>query len=284
MSDVVKLRWADITRFRELAQWLPKVDFPISAPSNPELLLLLAGRSKNLDFFDKFADKRVEYRLEHVLPPEHLYFRGVNSQALNADLCVAFGGTSSATADACWLAELLAEIVAEERGIVISGGAVGVDSAAHLGALNKEGSTVAVLGQPLEKGLAHAFEASRYYLEKGIRESGGLASEYSEATGTLGERVLGRDRIITALADAFVAIECRHDSATVETAKRAWIQKRKVFAVQWSFISSQWQRPESTGNVQLFREMIAQPVPSRPVQTLKEVGDEFRKIVRDLRK
>lgn len=284
MSDVVTLRGADLARFRDLAQWLPKVDFPISAPSNPELLLLLAGCSKTLDFFDKFADKRVEYHLEHVLPPEYLYFRGVNSQALNADLCVAFGGTSSASADACWLTELLAEIVVEERGTVISGGAVGVDSAAHLGALNKKGSTVAVLGQPVEKGLAHAFEASRHYLEKGIRECGGLASEYSEATGTLGERVLGRDRIITALADVFVAVECRHDSATVETAKRAWIQKRKVFAVQWSFISSQWQRPESSGNVQLFREMIAQPMPSSPVRTLKEAVAEFRKILRDLRK
>ena len=170
----------------------------------------------------------------------------------------------------------------QKGGVVISGGAVGIDTAAHMGALDKKGFTVAVLGKAVDGGLDHDHEAPRRFLEKGILKRGGLVSEYPDDSKSLGDRVLSRDRIITGLADAFVAVECKHDSATVDTAKRAFIQGRAVFAVQWDFVSQQWREPEAAGNVQLFREMIAQPIPSRPTRTLKEIAEEFRQVLKSL--
>lgn len=282
MGEILKIKRSQLKRLETLADELQAVRFPIPAAANPNLLASLAGRSPRLDFFDKFSGKRDNYEFKHVQPPPSIYFTGHNWQALNAELCVAFGGTSSATADAVWLTILLAQVVAKSGGTVISGGAVGIDTQAHMAALDVGGPTVAVLGKPVKGGLDHAHEAPRSYFEKGILATGGLASEYAKDAGALGKRVLSRDRIITGLADAFVAVECGYDKATVDAAKRAFIQGRAVFAVQWDFISQQWHKPEAAGNVQLFREMIAHPIPSRPTRTLKEVGEEFRRVLTEL--
>lgn len=169
--------------------------------------------------------------------------------------------------------------MAEEGGTVISGGATGIDTAAHMGALDKEGCTVAVLANPVESGL-HPYEAQRSWLQAAILEKGGLVSEYQDHIDDFGQRALQRDRVITGLVDAFVAVECGHDSATVDTAKRAYIRGRKVFAVQWDFVSEQWRKPDVSGNAQLFREVIAQPIPSCPTRTLKEIGEEFRQVLK----
>lgn len=121
MLKIIKLEADQLVRLHELSTSLQSVTFPFTALFNPNLLESLAGSSKNLDFFDKFAGKRIEYNLEHVQVPSYLYFAGDNWQALNADLCVAFGGTSSPVADSVWITTLLAQVVAKKGGTVISG-------------------------------------------------------------------------------------------------------------------------------------------------------------------
>jgi hypothetical protein len=253
-------------------------------------------------FWHKFEKKGVPYDYRHVEPPGMLYAscRAQNKEhalrALNADLCVSFGGTVSPTASGARLTQLLAKIVAELKGTVISGGVVGVDTYAHMGALDGQGKTIAVLANPVDAGLHWHEPLSNYpvrsFLQSCIIDAGALISEYGDvdSTETSLERLLQRDRIITGCSDLFVAIECSEESATVDTAKRAFIQGQmlgrdypRVIAIKWSNVKEKWRDhvPKQSGNEELLRERrldgsLAKPIPSQPNASYEAIEREFR--------
>ena len=100
--------------------------------------------------------------------------------------------------------------------------------AAHLGALDQAGQTVGVLAKPVEDGI-HPYKPRRSFLENGILANGGaLVSECRDTVSDTRERLLQRDRIITALSDIFVAVECSETSATVDSTRRAKLQGKMV--------------------------------------------------------
>lgn len=221
--------------------------------------------------WDKFTETNFKYVLYHVEPPEHLFLLGRSWQILNAKMSISFGGTVSPTADGFQLSELLAQQAVLQHGaIVISGGVIGVDMAAHLGALDAKGNTVAVLANPVTLGL-HPYKPKRVFLEEGIIQQGGLlVSEYGSPSDDLKERLLQRDRVITALSDFFVAVECSQDSATVDAAKRAKIQGKKVVVIDWLKIRKTWHEPKTSGARQLIEEKVAEALPRGPVSDIRD--------------
>jgi DNA processing protein len=220
--------------------------------------------------WDKFKNTEFTYTSYHVEPPEHLFLLGRGIEILNAMVSISFGGTVSPTADGFQLSELLAQQAVLQHGAtVIGGGVIGVDMAAHLGALDAKGSTVAVLANPVTLGL-HPYKPKRTFLEEGIIQGGLLASEYDSPSDDRKERLLQRDRVITALSDFFIAVECSKDSATVDAAKRAWIQGKKVVVIDWSKIRDTWHEPKSSGALQLIQEKVAEAFPREPVSDIRD--------------
>ncbi|NEQ41021.1 MAG: hypothetical protein F6K40_34355 [Okeania sp. SIO3I5] len=255
-----------LDKFRTLNERLKSIKFPFPTPTNPE---------KALYFWDKFKQKDIVYELRHVEPPSTLYYKGKDWNFLNVDLTVGFGGTESPSVDGSMAAILLGQLVCEYEGVVISGGVFGVDMMAHLGALDVGGKTFAVLGNDVNSGL-HPYVPQRKLLETSILNNGGLISEYPDFGNRFGDRLLQRDRIITALSKLFIVIESGEKSATVDTAKRAYLQGRTVFAINWDYMPEVNITRPREGNIQLINELIALPFPNKPIKTYDELADEFK--------
>jgi DNA processing protein len=101
---------------------------------------------------------------------------------------------------------------------VVSGGAVGVDAAAHAGALDAGGRTVVVLGC----GLDVPYPRANTGLFARVRAAGGtLASEHPPATPPRAAHFLPRNRLIAALSTAVVVVEAAEDSGSLSTARAA---------------------------------------------------------------
>src|SRR4029078_13169625 len=125
------------------------------------------------------------------------------------------------------LAQQLAGAVADSGGVVVSGLALGIDAAAHRGALAAGGVTVAVLGC----GVDVVYPRSNRAVFEQIREAGLLVSEYPPGTRPLTWRFPALTRLIAALADATVVVEARARSGALITADHALDLGRDVLAV-----------------------------------------------------
>lgn len=224
--------------------------------------------------FPIYTDAGV-YEDDMIAPPQtELFLLWAQPEILDWR-SVGFGGTTSPTADGVKVAEFLAQIAAAKSCVVISGGVPGIDQAAHTGALDKHGQTIAVLANPVQYGL-HPYIPHRQFLEEGMRANGsGLLSEYQHwADFPVGSRLQERDRIISALSDIFVAVECSQSSDTVDTARRCKLQGNQPIAINWHKIKLAWHhQPNSTGGDYLIQKGWAKPFPpadvSEPISILE---------------
>lgn len=110
---------------------------------------------------------------------------------------------------------------------IVSGLARGIDSAAHRGALDAGGKTVAVLGCGIDR--IYPPENKKLYHQ--MIEQGGLVSEYPPGSDPLPGHFPGRNRIISALGNATLVVEAARDSGSLITAEFALEQGKDVMAV-----------------------------------------------------
>lgn len=158
-------------------------------------------------------------------PPGTLFVRGTLPPA---DVpCIAIVGTRKATADGREFARMLAGQLAERGAVVVSGLALGIDAAAHEGALEGRGTTVAVLAN----GLDSIYPPSHESLGRRIMASGALVSEYPAGTPGLPHQFLERNRIVSGMCSGIVIIEAPIRSGALATARHAALQGREVFVV-----------------------------------------------------
>ncbi|MCC6904735.1 MAG: DNA-protecting protein DprA, partial [Anaerolineae bacterium] len=140
---------------------------------------------------------------------------------------VAIVGTRTPTPLGAALAEALGYALAQAGWTVISGLALGIDGAAHMGALRAGGRTLAVLGcglnrvyPPVHRGLAHQ-----------IVGQGALLSEVHPEATVSAQQLMARNRLTSGLSRAVLVIEAAQDSGSLSTGRRARAQGRAVFAV-----------------------------------------------------
>jgi DNA processing protein len=164
-------------------------------------------------------------------PPIALWLRG-NVEAL-ARPAVALVGSRRAGPASLETARRLARALGEAGVVVISGLARGVDAAAHRGALESGGGTVAVLGS----GLDITYPREHAGLAREVADQGCLVSELPPGTPPLAWHFPLRNRLISGLARAVVVVEASERSGSLITARMALEQGRDVLAVPGSVAS-----------------------------------------------
>jgi DNA processing protein len=147
-------------------------------------------------------------------PPELLRVRGTLPPR---ERMVAMVGTREASERARSFAEELAEKLAMAGCAIISGGALGIDTCAHEGALRGGGKTVVVQAP----GLSHLYPPENLPLFERVREAGCELSEHSDESPPLRRYFLARNRIIAALARVVIVVEAPFPSGAISTAHAA---------------------------------------------------------------
>ncbi len=162
---------------------------------------------------------------EIAKPPSCLYIQGGLDHARPH---IAIVGTRRATAAGRDIAKRMARDLGCAGAVVVSGLAMGIDTAAHEGAVEAGAPTVAVLGN----GLDAIYPRQNYKLAERILACGGaLISEYPEGTPSYPDNFLTRNRIISGLSRGVIVIEAPERSGALSTAAHALDQNRDVFVV-----------------------------------------------------
>ena len=159
--------------------------------------------------------------------PCALWVRGEADLRFACLRSVSIVGTRAATAYGTHVTTELAAALAERGWTVLSGGAFGIDSQAHRGALAAEGVTVAVL----PSGLDDPYPRSHHELFLAIAGHGALVSEQPPGRTPTKPGFLVRNRLIAALSRGTVIVEAALRSGALNTARHARDQNRPLMAV-----------------------------------------------------
>ena len=174
-------------------------------------------------------------------PPALLYLRG----KLPSKECFAVVGSRQATASGLQLTREISTALASHDICIVSGLARGVDSAAHRGALDAGGSTIAVLGC----GIDRIYPPENTQLFQQLLQENAIISEYPPATPPLAGHFPGRNRIISGLSRGVLIVEAAERSGSLITGDFALEQGRELFAIPGAL-----QSPNSKGTNRLLKE------------------------------
>ena len=158
---------------------------------------------------------------------------------------MAIVGARAASRAGCRRTEELAAMASEHGHTIVSGGALGIDAAAHRSALDVGAPTFAVLGC----GVDVVYPDRHAALFSEIATTGGLLSEFSPGTPPRGKQFPSRNRIVAALAEAVLVVEAQARSGALVTARLALAMGRPLLAV-----------PGSAGTDALIASGKARPV------------------------
>ena len=172
-----------------------------------------------------FLDSDYPAQLREInAPPPLLYLKG-NREAFSEKYIAIVGTTGASQGAIRFAVDLAKEFVSRGFGI-ISGLAVGIDSAAHLGALKENGRTIAVLGC----GVLNIYPEENISLSEQIEKNGLLVSEYNPYNGVTRPNLVLRNRIISALSNAIVVAQIgEKTTGELKTAGYAIKQAKPLF-------------------------------------------------------
>lgn len=192
-------------------------------------------------------------------PPLLLYAKGDPARLRQPMLAMV--GSRNATAQGLRDAEAFARTLGEAGLTIVSGLALGIDAAAHRGALDTPAGTVAVIGT----GADRLYPARNEALARRIAEQGVVLSEFPLGTPALAANFPRRNRIIAGLGLGCLVVEAAPRSGSLITARLAAESGREVFAIPGSIHS-----PLSRGCHQLIRQG------AKLVESAQDVLEELR--------
>lgn len=174
-----------------------------------------------------YHDGSYPFRLKNISdPPLVLYYRG-RLTGLEERPMIAVVGTRKCSAYGVTTARRMGYQIVKCGGVVVSGLASGIDSAAMEGALTAGGNVIGVLGC----GIDVVYPARNKSLYLDTERSGCLISEYPPETPPYGWNFPRRNRIISGLCNGVLVVEAPEGSGSLITARRALDQGRDVFVV-----------------------------------------------------
>lgn len=165
--------------------------------------------------------------------PFVLYVDG-DISCLRGKVIIGVVGTRKPCYESVAIARKISFDLAKAGAVVVSGGALGIDSAAHEGTLNAEGKTVCVLGC----GFGYNYLKGNEPLRREIRKNGALVTEYPPMKGATKYTFPERNRIISGMSHGLLVVEAGVKSGSLITAKCAAEQSRDVYAIPGSILSS----------------------------------------------
>lgn len=169
-------------------------------------------------------------RLARIVdPPPTIFVKGEIN--LNPDRAIAVVGSRRCTRDGERTAFEFSDQLSREGVTVISGMAMGIDTAAHKGALKADGTTIAVLGSGAD--VIYPEENERLYNEI-LDKGGAIVSEYLPGMPPLAQNFPARNRIISGMSDALLMVEGAKRSGAMITVNLALEEGKPVFAVPGS--------------------------------------------------
>jgi DNA processing protein len=192
-------------------------------------------------------------------PPVVLYCRGDLARALSQPAIAIIGSRRCSTYGKN-VAQMLARELAARGVTIVSGLARGVDHAAHTGALEAGGLTVAVMGT----GIDAIYPKEHRSLGERIIEQGALITEFPLGAPPLPQNFPFRNRVISGLCLGVLVVEGAERSGSLITARLAYEQGRDVFAVPGNITSA-----NSFGPNYLIKDG------AKLVQTWRDVVEEF---------
>jgi len=210
------------------------------APSNELAKWLAAPNNHLVTLADPEYPKAL---LEISDPPPYLYAKG-NLALLNQS-SIAIVGSRNASVQGEKNAEAFAYDLCQHGLCIVSGLALGIDGAAHRGALKANGATIAVVGT----GLDIVYPAKHRELAHQIVERGLILSEFPLGTPSKPQNFPKRNRIISGLSLGCLVVEANVQSGSQITARMAAEQGREIFAIPGSIHS-----PMSKGCHQLIKQ------------------------------
>jgi DNA processing protein len=193
-------------------------------------------------------------------PPLLLYVKG-RLDLLNRP-ALAVVGSRNATPQGLNNAEAFSRTLSEAGLCVVSGLAHGVDAAAHRGALQGAGSSIAIVGT----GLDRIYPAANRDLAHALATDGAIVSEFPLGTPPLAANFPRRNRIISGLSAGTLVVEANLQSGSLITARLALEQGRDVFAIPGSIHA-----PQSKGCHQLIKQ--GAKLVERAQDILEELGN-----------
>jgi len=191
-------------------------------------------------------------------PPAVLYMKG--RKRIDTARTIAIVGTRRSSGYGRAVARRLARELGAMGLVIVSGLAVGIDTAAHRGALETNAHTVAVLGS----GFRHIYPAANAKLAERIGEMGTLLSEYPVDTKPAKWTFPQRNRILSGLSRGVVVVEAGVRSGALITARFALEQGREVLAVPGNLTSA-----SSAGPNRLIKDG------AKLVETVDDIVQEF---------
>lgn len=194
--------------------------------------IIYTCQSNNWQIID-YDDNRYPKRLKEIInPPAVLY---VDGDLPDMDNLAVIGvvGTRKASDYAIKVTHIMSRGATDAGLLIVSGGALGVDTAAHKGALMAGGKTVAVLGC----GLGTSYLNENKSLRDTIKHNGALVTEYPPFTRASRTTFPMRNRIISGLSVGVLVVEAGVKSGSLITANFALEQGRDVFAIPASVLS-----------------------------------------------
>lgn len=173
------------------------------------------------------GDENYPPLLQEIYDPPYLLFAAGDPALLSAGICVAMVGSRGASQYGIRQTEAIASDLAQTGLLIVSGLALGIDGAAHRGALKSGGKTVAVLGT----GCDEIYPRRHRKLAEQITMNGILLSEFPLGTGAFPSSFPRRNRIVTGMSRATIVVEAALKSGSLISARLAASEGREVMAV-----------------------------------------------------
>src|SRR6266480_1506565 len=227
-------------------------------------------------------------------PPITLYVKGAWSECLDQP-CVAIVGSRKSSTYGQNAASMLARDLAQRGVTIVSGFARGIDAAAHRGAIEGGGRTVAVIGT----GIDEVYPRDHKKLADEVLAAGGaIVTQFPLTTPPVSENFPYRNRIISGLSLGVVVVEAAESSGSLITARLAMEQNREVFAVPGNITSrnsfgtnylikgagaklvQQWQDVAAELPAEIAAQLL--PPPSRKSKKKGELVDQLQLAPPDL--
>jgi DNA processing protein len=227
LRDLSRLFHLSLTELESLNFPAPSAQFVFSGKARSEAEQEVARVRDQGGAILTYDDEAYPERLREIFdPPPVLWALG--DLKLLSRPAIAIVGTRHPTPYGAGMAEILARDLASRRMVILSGMARGIDTAAHRGALEAKGSTIAVWGT----GVDVIYPKENKALAENILSSGGtILSEYRLGTFPAPQNFPKRNRILSGISIGVLVVEAGENSGTRVTARCALEQDRDVYAV-----------------------------------------------------